>query len=286
MVFKSCDIPDKTFETQEQLFAALKENEEKIINLKKSQVYEAHKKDQLSFLNLDVSKLGESEKASFSTKDGFIYPVISTTRFLDSHDDVHFDGCFGKTVKEQQGKVYYALDHRLQFDSIAAWPKDIRMFVADIPWTLVGKDYEGSTQGLVFEIKEEDVRPDVLKAIVDRVADFENSIRMVYYKVRLALNSKAKEDTVYKDYWDSKIDLIANNKEAKDNGYFWGVEELGIYKEGSLVIAGGSNSATSIIQHEDPSEDSQKSIEIQEQNPSKDSQAKEEKRKLIIKQLM
>lgn len=283
MVFKSCDIPDKTFDTQEELFAALKENEEKIISIKKANIYEAHKKAQLSFLNLDVSKLNDSQKADFKTKEGYIYPVISTTRFLDSHKDVHIDGCFSRTVKDQQGKVFYALDHELKWNSIISYPKDVRMFVADIPWGLVGKDYEGTTQGLVFEINKENVRPDVLKAIVEKATDFENSIRMVYFKVKLAINSTAKEYKENKTYWDETISLIANKEDAEKDGYFWGVPELGIYKEGSLVIAGGSNSATSIIQHEDPSKDNPNN---KEQNPSNDSQAKTERKKLIIKQLM
>ena len=42
-------------------------------------------------------------------------------------------------------------------------------------------------------------------------------------------------------------------------GCFWGVEELKIVQEGSLVSAGGSNDATSIYQkHTEPSDDTHK----------------------------
>jgi len=247
MVFKCVEFPDREFATKEAMFKELKSNEDKLIGLKKAQIYEGRIKGQFSFLNLDASKMSSTVKANFDVKDGFIYPVISTTRFMDSHKDVHFDGCFTKTKNEQQGKVYYALDHKLDFANVAAWPKDVNMFTAMLDWALVGKDYYGETEGLVFEIAKNNVRPDVLEAIEAKKADFENSIRMVYHKIKLAANSTDKDLAENKAYFDSRVESIANKTEAYENGYFWGVEELGIYREGSLVIAGGSNSATSII---------------------------------------
>lgn len=245
MIF--CKELDKEFTSKRDMFLALKANEQKLIDLKKSNILEGREKSALSFLNADLSKLSNDEQKAFKVEDGFIYPVISTTRYMDSHLDVHFDGCFSKTVKEQQGKVFYALDHKLEFGTIAAWPKDVEMFIANIEWSLVGKDYDGTTQALIFKIAKDKVRADVLEVIEQRKADFENSIRMRYVNVRLAVDSKDKEFATNKAYYDSKIGEIANSDVAKDIGYFWGVEELGIYKEGSLVVRGGSNDATAII---------------------------------------
>jgi len=247
MVFKCIEFPEKEFATKEDMFRELKANEDKLIGLKKAAIFESHKKHQFSFLNLDISRTGVTGKANFEVKEGYVYPVISTTRYMDSHKDVHFDGCFNKTKSEQQGKVYYALDHKLDFQNIAAWPKDINMFTAMLDWSLVGKDYYGQTEALVFEIPEKAMRPDVLEAIKGRLAEFENSIRMVYHKIKLAANSTDKDLSENKAYFDSRVESIANKDIAYESGYFWGVEELGIYKEGSLVVAGGSNDATSII---------------------------------------
>lgn len=247
MIFKCIEFPEKEFATQEQMFLALKANEEKIIGLKKAQVYKSDEKGQIGLLDLDISKISGALKTNFEIKDDYIYPVISTTRFMDSHKDVHFDGCFDTTVKDQQGKVYYALDHKLQWDSVIAWPKDVAMFTSMIDWAMVGKSYIGQTEGLVFEIAKDKVRPDVLQAVEAKANDFENSIRMVYHKIRLGINSTQKDLAVNKAYYDSRINQIANKEQAEEDGYFWGVEQLGIHKEGSLVIAGGSNSATAII---------------------------------------
>jgi len=248
MVYKCIEFPNVEFNTTEEMFKELKKNEEKIISLKKASIFKSCDKAQPNFLNLDMSKVSAAFKASFDVKEDFIYPVISTTRYRDSHKDVHFDTCFNRTVKQQQGKVYYALDHELKWNSILAWQKDVRMFVTPLDWSAVGKDYPGQTEALVFEIaKEKITKADVLQAIESRSSEFENSIRMRYMKITLGINSMEKDLAVNKAYFDQRINQIANKTEVLEDGYFWGVEELQIEKEGSLVVAGGSNDATSII---------------------------------------
>ena len=248
MTFKAIEFPDKEFSTKEEMFLALKANEQKLISLKKAEIFKSCEKLSLSFINLDISKATETVKANFAIKEGFIYPVISTTNYLDSHGDVHFNGCFGKTVKEQQGQVYYALDHELKWNSILAWQKDVKMFVTPLDWNLVGKNFAGQTEALVFEIDEKKItKEDVLQAIKNRSSEFENSIRMQYVKLRLAANTDNKDMAENKILYDSRINLIGNKEVAMEKGYFWAVDELRIQKEGSLVVAGGSNDATSII---------------------------------------
>lgn len=257
---KTCiEFPGREFKTTEEMFSCLKQNEERLVGLKKSKVYKSCEKGQISFLNVDTEKASGSVKASVSFDPANIYPVISTTKYMDSHMDVHFDGCFNKTKKEQQGKVHYALDHELKWNSIVAWPKDVKMFTAMLDWGLVGKNYPGQTEGLIFEIPKDKIEiKSVLDAIEARKSEFENSIRMVYYKIKFAANSNQKDLRENKQYFDERIDLIANKDVAMESGYFWGVEELGIHKEGSLVVAGGSNDATSIIIAEE--EESNKQI--------------------------
>lgn len=269
-MIKAIEFPNKTFATKEDLFRELKKNETRLIDLKKSNVYKSHEKGQFSFLNL--TKGLDSVKGLEGAKENYIYPIISTTNYMDSHKDVHFNGSMNKTAKEQNGKVVYALDHELKFDSILAWQKDVNMFVTLIDWSLVGKSYFGQTEALVFEINKDKItRKDVLKSIENKVSEFENSIRMVYYKVVLGLNSSAKENAMNKAYYDARINEIVNKEVAEDEGYFWGVEELGIYKEGSLVVAGGSNDATSIYNKNIEAENVTSNNE-----PSKDTQDKSE----------
>jgi len=259
-MIKAVEFPNKSFATKEDLFFELKKNEDRLISLKTSEVYKSHEKGQFSFLNLD--KLDDSTKGLYGAKANHIYPIISTTNYMDSHKDVHFNGSMTKTAKEQNGKVVYALDHELKFDSIIAWQKDVNMFVRQIDWSLVGKDYAGKTEALIFEISKDKItRKDVLIAIENKVSEFQNSIRMVYVKMVLAMNSNEKEHASNKAYYDSRINDIANKDFAEEQGHFWGVEELKIYKEGSLVVAGGSNDATSIYSKEIEAVDNTSKIE-------------------------
>jgi len=267
---KSIEFGNYDFGSKKELFKSLFEKQDLIIDLKKSQVYKSCDKGGLKILH---SKTLNSEKSIDGAKEGFIYPIISTTRFLDSHKDVHFDGCFNKTIKDQQGKIKYILDHQLNYDSVIAWQKDVKLVKQLIDWSTVGKDFDGQTEALIFEISKDNIkRKDVLLDIENKVEEFENSIRMVYHKIVLGMNSDHKEHKKNKTYFDKKIDSIANKDEVLEDGYFWGVEELGIHKEGSLVVAGGSNSATSIFEAVG---DTSKKIE-----PSRDTQKVKRKRYL------
>ena len=269
MIYKCIEFPDSKFETKEDMFKALKANEDKLISLKKAHIYKSCDKHQVSFLNVDMDKLSTTTKANFEIKEGYIYPVISTTLYMDSHSDVHFNNCFYRTVKHQQGKVYYALDHELKWNSILAWQKDVRMFVTPLDWALVGKSYSGQTEALVFEIAESKItKADVLAAIKSRSSDFENSIRMSYDKITLGVNSTDRDMAENKAYFDKNISLIANQAEVMDQGYFWGVDELSISKEGSLVVAGGSNDATSIITME-PVKSTSETLDSLKDTPAK-----------------
>jgi len=234
------------FTSKKELFTGLYEKQHEIIDLKKSNVYKSCEKGGIS---IPHQKDEYSIKSIEGAKSGFIYPIISTTKFMDSHSDVHFDGCFNKTLKEQQGKVKYILDHQLNYDSVIAWQKDVVMSVKNIDWGVVGKSFQGQTEALIFEISKDAIkRKDVLLDIENKVGEFENSIRMVYHKITLGMNSELKEHKENKEYFEKRISSIVNKDEVLESGYFWGVEQLGIYKEGSLVVAGGSNSATSIFE--------------------------------------
>ena len=68
-MIKCIEFPEKTFATKEAMFAELKHNEEKLIALKKAQIYKSSEKHQISFLNLDITKLSATAKANFDVKE-------------------------------------------------------------------------------------------------------------------------------------------------------------------------------------------------------------------------
>lgn len=250
-MIKSVDFPGKTFANREDLFAALKANEEKIKALKRASVVKvAHiGVGPMPFLDKIALVDGAEKAAGWATKEGFIYPVINTTNYMDSHMDVHFPGIWDKSLNQQKGKLFYVMDHSLKLNDVIAWPDDVNAMVKTIPWSFLGKEYPGNTQALIYEIAKDRIVSDVARKTIDEKRPVQNSVRMQYVKIRLGMDSNVAEDKAYKEYYDSRIGEIANSDVVKEYGYFWGIEEAKIDREGSMVLF-GSNDVTPVKSEE------------------------------------
>ncbi len=245
------EFPEITFDSQAAAFKHLKENENKLIALKKAEIHKSHLKGSLSGF---VTKASDEVKAVLNMKSGYVYPVINTTKYMDSHSDVHFDGIWNNTIKQNKGSIYYVADHELKINHVIAYPEDVKVYVKTLPWALLGKDYEGETEALIYEIEESKIVNEAALKVIRAKRKMQNSVRMQYVKIKLAINSEAQEDANYKAYFDEKINLIANKAVALEQGYFWGIEEAKIVKEGSMVLF-GSNDVTPIMTPDDDTED-------------------------------
>jgi hypothetical protein len=179
-------------------------------------------------------------------KDGFVYPVINTTNYLDSHGDVHFPNIWNKSLKDKSKKIFYVLEHKLSIDSVIAFPNDVNAFVKNISWKDLGFDYEGETQALIYEIEKNKIRISKIKELFEEKTPFENSVRMRYINMGLAINTKNPDMAKNMELYESRIDQIVNREKAEEEGYFWAIDEASIEKEGSLCLF-GSNQATPII---------------------------------------
>jgi len=260
---------DKKFETKEEFHSHVIKNIDEIIRTKKASVYESIGKNALlsSFIDY-VGKTEEQIKVGPQMKDGFIYPVINSCNFFDSHMDVHFDGIWTRSAKEQNGKLFYVLDHEVKTGTIIAWPEDVNVMVKNVPWSFLNQPYDGNTDALIYEIDKTKIVSPVAKEIVDNKRPIQNSVRMQYVTIKLGMNSTRKEDSEYKKYYDDHIDLIVNKQEVIDGGeVFFGVEEAKIITEGSMVIR-GSNRATPVRQkNEEPAASSSEEIGSAASNP-------------------
>lgn len=240
-------FPDKTFATKAEMFDYLAKNAEKIIAIKKANIYESVKKgiaETAAFM--PKSATNEAVKAKLKMEDDMVYPVINTTNYMDSHDDVHFPGLWKKSLQETVGKLYYVADHSLTLNNVIAYPENVMAKTVKLPWSMVGKSYEGETEALIFEIKEDNLVHEKAKEAIEYKRPVQNSVRMRYVKIRFGMNSEAKEHAEHKAYYDVKINEIANKEEVEAQGYFYGVEEAQIVKEGSMVLF-GSNDATAVL---------------------------------------
>lgn len=252
MIF--CKELNKNFTDKRVMFKAIKTAKQEIIAAKKATI----KLSDPVFTLIPIAKHDEpfslpTTKAFGVPKEvaygDFVYPIINTINYLDSHKDVHLWGIWDKSAKEQNGKVYYIINHELELGKVISYPNNVEIMIKEMTWKDLGSNYEGKTQALVFKAKlTERSNKDAYDAI--KAGDeIQNSVRMQYVRLELAINSK---EDYYKDElaaWTKYSPLVVN-KEALEDGYFWAVHEAKIYMEGSAVLF-GSNCITP-VQYEEP----------------------------------
>lgn len=255
MSFYSHEL-NKDFDSKKELFASVKKAKSEIINLKKRQVQKSCEKGNGVQIAKGIKFLGAQKDLQLD--DDYNYIAVNTTKILDSHKDLHINGIWNKTVKDQQGKNYLVTDHELTIANTVVKKENIEMFVAEIPFSSIGKNYLGSTQALIYKFKKSDVINETAKEWLESGDEIEASVRMQYVDIKLAMNSDDPEDEEeYKNYVQY-VDQIANKAEVEEIEYFWVVKEAKNIAESSLVIA-GSNSATGQVKVIEPQDSTQKS---------------------------
>jgi len=277
-----CKELNKEFATKEEMFKELISNKELLIKEKLSQTYKSFEKGLGLVANQEtIAKALETNKA-FKMDSDYYYFVVNSANILDSHGDVHVKGNWDKTVKEQQGKVYLVFDHNLKRSEIIAMKEDIEMFTADVPFSLIGKSYEGSSYSLIYKVAKNKIVNKEAKEWLENGYSLEASVRMQYVKIDLAIDSKEQGNEKEKETFDKYIDLIANKSDYESIDYFWVVKEAKNVYESSLVLF-GSNSATGVAQ-ENKSEAEE--ITSEKEEPTEVTQQEEQKtpkrRKSII----
>lgn len=253
MIF--CKELNKDFATKTEMYAALKTEMNKIIGLKKAK-----------FKNSDpvvlVVKTGEAKKANTEAAIGIgstIYAIINTTNFYDSCGDVHLNGLWDLSIKDQVGKLYYIINHELEIGKVIAYPDKVKASVQNFKWKDLGISYDGETQALMFEVElTEATNKDALFAIMAK-APLQNSVRMGYVTMILCIDDDSEDMATEKANFDKYIKVVANKADAQEAGYFWAIEQAKIVKEGSACLF-GANEATPIL-YSDPAGTNQKTKE-------------------------
>lgn len=273
-----CKELDKEFKSKEELFKALAENETFIHDAKKSQFYKSFEKGlQVVTDQKQIEKAFDATEKGIKFDSDYYYFVVNSANFLDSHRDVHADGNWNKSVKDQQGKVYLVFDHSLKRSDIIAMKKDVEMFTAKISWDMLGKNYDGETYSLIYKVKKDKIVNKEAKEWLEQGHELEASVRMQYVKIETAFNSTNPDYSKKKEVYDTYYPQIANKEDFEEIEYFFVVKEAKNVMESSLVLF-GSNSATGIVNNENKSEADKITPEIKE--PSSDTQTN--KRRIFI----
>jgi len=273
-----CEILNKEFETKELMFSELRKYKKELLDFKTSQIYKSCEKENSIYSRpIDVSKYSETNKG-IQGDDNFYYIAVNSTNILDSHKDVHVDGIWNKSVNERQNKNYLVLDHKMEVGNTVVKKEYVEMFTMKLPFSAVGKNYEGEGEFLIYKFPKDKVINPTAKEWLDSGDAIESSVRMQYVKVSLAMNSESKDDVEEKATYDGAIDKIANKSDFEEIDYFFVVKEAKNVGESSLVLA-GSNHVTGVIPIENKTEADNITSEIKEE-PSIDTQKR--KRSVII----
>jgi hypothetical protein len=276
-MIKSHYFSDKTFATKEELFKELRDNKDFLIESKKSLIQKSCDKGvSVTCKSLDLLKFSDQLKG-IKIDDNFYYIAVNSTRILDSHDDLHLDGIWKKSISEQQGKNYLILDHDLEVKSVVVRKEHIEIFTAKVPFALIGKPYDGDTEVLIYKVAKDKIKDVVVKEWLDSGDAIEGSVRMQYVTILLAMDSNAPEDETEKKNYDDYLQFIANKDDFEYIHYYFIIKEAKNVKEASLVVF-GSNSATGLVNNKQ----AEKSLENKTE-PSDDTQTMEMLKQLLNK---
>ena len=228
------------FENKKEFFDYLAKNAEDHIYAKKSEIKFA---DSVDFGTV-ISKgkfNNKTSKADLGDKEIRVKAIINTTKILDSHEDVHIDGLWDKSLSENK-RIKFLQEHVNKFDHIIADKEDLKAYTINYTWKDLGFDFDGETEALEFDANvKADRNSFMFKQYKDGNVD-NHSVGMNYVKIYFALNSEEPEHAQYKENWSKFRPLIVNGEDADRKGYFYAVTEAKV-REGSSVVD-GSNFAT------------------------------------------
>ena len=270
-MIKVLEFPNKEFQSKEELFKALIENKKELVSIKKSSTKNA---DAVSFgylntsIEIDTNK--EDVQSQMQNPESLnVKVVINTTNFLDSHGDVHVNGIWNKSVKDNVSFLHLQ-EHEREFDKVIT--DSAKGYVQSMTWKKLGLPYDGKTEALIFESTIDKKRNEFMLNQYANGWVKNHSVGMRYVQLELAINTEAEYDKEYKALWDEFYPIIANKETADERGYFWVVKEAKVV-EGSAVVM-GSNSATPTLETKEdvePSKDTlnnEPSVDTQTENKS------------------
>lgn len=257
-MIKVLEFPNKEFQSKEELFKALIENKKELVSIKKSSTKNA---DAVSFgylntsIEIDTNK--EDVQSQMQNPESLnVKVVINTTNFLDSHGDVHVNGIWNKSVKDNVSFLHLQ-EHEREFDKVIT--DSAKGYVQSMTWKKLGLPYDGKTEALIFESTIDKKRNEFMLNQYANGWVKNHSVGMRYVQLELAINTEAEYDKEYKALWDEFYPIIANKENADERGYFWVVKEAKII-EGSAVVM-GSNSATPTLENKEEIEPSKDTLD-------------------------
>lgn len=229
------------FSTRKELYDWLVNNKQSVFTQKKSVI--KHGDGVPNIAGMPVI----SEKQETNSDKRIVKAVINTTLLLDSHDDVHMDGIWNKSLKERRYTILNQ-EHKHTFEAIISEGEDVDVSVEEYTWKELGFNFKGKTQGLTYKaLIEPETNPMMYKRYIQGKVR-QHSVEMMYVKMAMAINDKDYKEEYAE--WEKVYPLIANKDQADERGYFFSIYEA--KHLGGAAVPLGSNHATPTIDITEP----------------------------------
>lgn len=166
--------------------------------------------------------------------------IANTYNYMDSHDDVHLNNVFKKSLEETK-KLFLLHDHK--FEVTAQTGNILRAYEQEGRFLYYGYNSPLDTQALLLDVEIERAKNELVYNEYKDHNINQHSVGMYYVKIDLAIDNQDDKEAyaLYRKY----LPQIGNADEVEKQGYFFAVQEAKL-KETSAVLM-GSNPLTGIF---------------------------------------
>ncbi len=166
--------------------------------------------------------------------------IANTYNYMDSHDDVHLNNVFKKSLEENK-KLFLLHDHK--FEVTAQTGNIMKAYEQDGRFIYYGLNSPLDTQALLMDVEIERSKNELVFNEYKNHNINQHSVGMIYVKIDLAIDNQDDKEAyaLYRKY----LPQIGNADKVERQGYFFAVQEAKL-KETSAVLM-GSNDLTGIF---------------------------------------
>jgi hypothetical protein len=232
---------------QKQKFEYLLDNYKEIVDLKKCAMKQGDHTVNHEPIIASVRKELYTNHTDNPASGVIKRTIIGNTYYWkDSHDDVHIDGIFTKSIKERGAKkIFHYHDHQGMLTSKVG--EFDRVYEKTVLWTDLNVQVQGYTTALMGDSNIQEWRnKSIFKDYLDDNID-QHSVGMIYITMQLAINSDEPAYKENKKEWDQVFPRIGNKAETLEDGYFWSQKEARLIE--MSAVGDGSNRVTHTVQN-------------------------------------
>jgi hypothetical protein len=243
-------FPNKSFTDKMDMIRFMQENKSELFALKKAE----YKTKSEPMLNSNIF-VKEFTPIIEDIKSDFIQvkTVVNTTNVIDSHMDLHLQGIWNKTVKDNPNS-YHLKSHKSDFEFVIS--NKAKSYNEKMNFKDLGLSIDFEMEANINEfILERSKLPIMFDAYKNGEVN-EHSIGMMYVDLDIAYRNEESQKEM--DFFNEMKAKAINPEVADECGYFWVVSQAK-KREGSAVVF-GSNSITPTlyVKNYEPSNDTRK----------------------------